>query len=96
MVEGENSQVFEADSEVAKRFEELAESMVSEIKEGDQSEMESFESYVQRVRQEMISEMEEFKDNFLQGYEIILSELAEKYPSAKGGDKSPPPGSVRG
>lgn len=90
MGKGEEKRNSAEEVEVSERFEDVADALVADIKEGDQSEMESFESYVARVRREIMDEMNEFKENFLQGYEIILSELAEKYASKSEEDEIPP------
>lgn len=58
--------------DIDNQLEELVDVLVSDIQEGDQSEMESFESYQHRVKQEMIDDMQDFKDKFLSGYEVIL------------------------
>lgn len=75
----EESSKNEALLELDSHLEELVDELVSDLKEGDQSEMESFESYVHRVRQELMEDMTVFKDQFLSGYEEILAELVKKY-----------------
>ena len=90
MEEGEKSIKFSSEGDVSQKFEELADALVADLEEGDQSKMESFESYSNRVRREIMDEMNEFKENFLLGYEVILSELAEKYSSGGKEDDVPP------
>ncbi|CCB91662.1 putative uncharacterized protein [Waddlia chondrophila 2032/99] len=77
-------------SEVLQKFEKLADALVKDLKDGDQSEMETFESYVQRTKHEIMDEMMAFQDSFTQGYEVILSELASN--KKEGGL---PPGAMR-
>lgn len=86
----EESNKSKAVLELDSQFEELVDELVSDLKEGDQSEMESFESYAQRVRQEIMEDMADFKDTFLSGYEVMLAELVKKFDSQKSEDEPPP------
>lgn len=85
----EESKKDEAVLELDSQLEELVDELVSDLKEGDQSEMESFESYTYRVRQELMEDMVDFKDKFLSGYEVMLEELVKKFDASESEGEPP-------
>lgn len=87
-------QVAEADVEFKQSVDQLTNAIVEDLQENYHNDMEPFEAYAQRVRAQIHENMDDFRSRFLQGYEVILNELALQY-SSKSDEQEPPPGALR-
>lgn len=91
MAKKQSIEVAEADVEFKKAADNLVDVVIDNIKEGYKSDLEPFEAYAERVRAEMYSNIDDFRTRFLNGYHVILEELAkEKKENLKIEDKPPP------
>lgn len=73
----DKSQVKDRAQEFNASIDALVDALMEENNEVSNG-LESFEMQVQRIRNEMHEAMEDFKSTFLQGYEVILGELARQ------------------
>ncbi|MFQ5730113.1 MAG: hypothetical protein ACE5GN_07110 [Waddliaceae bacterium] len=91
-----STEVAEADVEFATAVDELTDAIVEDLEESYDSELEPFEAYAQRVRAQIHSNMDEFRKRFLQGYEVLLKELSERYTKMdEEPEEEPPPGAMK-
>lgn len=73
---------------------ELVDTIVDDLEEGYQSDLESFDVHSQRIRKEIHANMEEFRTHFLKGYDVLLEELTQQYGGAKTTEEKPPPNAI--
>jgi hypothetical protein len=66
------------DVDFDKSVDKLADSILEEVKEGYDSQLESFDNYAEKTRNEIHANMDQFRNRFLKGYEILLDELTHQ------------------
>ena len=92
MVKKTSVEVAEADVEFKNAADNLVDAVIDNIKEGYKSDLEPFEAYAERVRAEMYSNIDDFRLRFLNGYHVILKELAKEKKEKLELEDKPPPG----
>jgi DNA-binding ferritin-like protein len=80
--------------ELDEAFEEsvdgLAEAVVEQLKERSINMLEPFDAYAEKMRSKIHTNNKEFRKRFVQGYQVLLKELA-KESEHSGSQKEPPP-----
>jgi len=84
-----------SNEEFNKSVDELADILIKEEEKNYTSELEPFEVHAQRMRKEIHENMEDFRDRFLQGYELLLKELAQQYTGSEDKGGKVPPGAIK-
>lgn len=53
----------------------LGEAIIEDLKESSDTDLESFDQYVQKVRSKMHDNTDVFLDRFAKGYQVLMEEL---------------------
>ena len=77
-------------------IDEFVDAIVEDMaEEEEENALESVESHQERIRNEIHGHMEEFRATFLEGYEVLMEELALLHGSSESSKDEVPPHSIR-
>lgn len=88
-------QIAQSDVDFEKSVDQLTDAILEDLKAGYKSELEPFEAYSARVRAQIHENMDDFRDRFLQGYEILIQEIAKQYEKSSVKDTRVPPDGIK-